>query len=136
MYSLTLTPLTGYYDKWVLPVLGCNEATLYRNRPVGNSPELMPLDASLNKDFKDCIMRHVICTLKLHSRDEKKFDISTPTRISSVVRRIITRAFPSARIKQDCIRVLDSLARIVKAKGTVVPGCGQRPGKNTMSFLK
>ena len=108
---------------------------MFHNRPVGNSPELMPLDASLNKDFKDCITRHVLCTLKLHSKDEKKFDISTPTRISSTVRRIITGAFPSARIKQDCFRVLVSLSRIVSAKGTVVPGCGQRPGKNRIQCL-
>ena len=123
--------LRGYYDKWILPVLGCNQGTVYDNRPVGNSPELMPLDASLNKDLKDCLNRHVLCTLKLSNSDPRKFDISTPKRISNAMHRIISGALSSTRIMQDCFRVLKSLQRIVQAKGVVVHGCGQRPGKNT-----
>jgi hypothetical protein len=48
----------GYFDCWIKPELGCNNvvqvekpektSTRYRDRPIGNQPELMPLDASLN----------------------------------------------------------------------------------------
>ena len=88
----------------------------------------MPLDDSLNKDLQDCLYRHGLCTLRCKCSDARKFDISTPKRISNAVHRIITGALSSTRIIQDCFRVLKSLNLIVQAKGTVVHGCGQRPG--------
>ena len=30
-------------DMWVLPIDGCNNRTIYTDRPVGNSSEMMPL---------------------------------------------------------------------------------------------
>ena len=125
-------PLSRYYDRWILPVLGCNRGTVYDKRPVGSSPELMPLDANLNKDLKDCLFRHVLATLMLKTGNPLKFDISSPQRISNAVHRIITGALSSERILQDCFRVLESLQLIVKAHGTVVHGCGQRPGKRNV----
>ncbi|RHY15993.1 hypothetical protein DYB32_010693, partial [Aphanomyces invadans] len=40
----------NYHHRWVLPELGLNDGTRFSGRPVGNSPELMPWDCSLNKD--------------------------------------------------------------------------------------
>ena len=46
----------NYYKRWILPVnnLGGNDGSLkvYRDRPVGDSPEFMPWDTHLNNDLK------------------------------------------------------------------------------------
>ena len=52
----------GYLKRWVLPVNGLNDGTVYAGRPVGNSPELMPLDCSLFKDVDDAVARHIAVT--------------------------------------------------------------------------
>lgn len=39
-------------DRWLLPRNGVNKNTPYDGRCVGNSPEMMPLDNSLNNDLK------------------------------------------------------------------------------------
>ena len=37
----------GILKKWLLPVTNLNTKTPYFGHPVGNSPEMMPLDTSL-----------------------------------------------------------------------------------------
>ena len=65
-----------YLRRWLLPMnqLGADDKDLkaYMNRPVGNSPEMMPWDCSLNKDLKDAVMRHVCYTCHLPEDDERK----------------------------------------------------------------
>jgi hypothetical protein len=65
----------GYYKRWILPELGLHsddpELTSYLHRPVGNSPEMMPRDASLNQDVHACVGRHAVIT-KDYLADEKK----------------------------------------------------------------
>ena len=41
----------GYLPRWLLPLNGIQDRTPYANRPVGNSPDFMPLDNSLNRDI-------------------------------------------------------------------------------------
>jgi len=41
----------GYLDMWMLPTQGCNLGLPYADRPVGDSPEMMPLDYSLFEDL-------------------------------------------------------------------------------------
>ena len=41
----------GYLHIWLLPLNGLQDSTPYSGRPVGNSPKLMPLDNSLNRDI-------------------------------------------------------------------------------------
>ena len=44
----------GVLKHWILPELGLNDTfARFKGVPLGNSPELMPLDASLNKDVDD-----------------------------------------------------------------------------------
>ena len=38
----------NYFSFWLLPMNGFQDRTTYAGRPVGNSPEFMPLDHSLN----------------------------------------------------------------------------------------
>ena len=45
----------NYYHRWLLPMNGLQEGTTYAGRPVGNSPEFMPLDNSLNRDILHCL---------------------------------------------------------------------------------
>ena len=41
----------NYYHRSLLPMNGLQGGTPYAGRPVGNSPEFMPLDNSLNRDI-------------------------------------------------------------------------------------
>ena len=59
------------YEMWIKPVLGCNDEielddgsspTNYAGRPVGNSPEFMPLDNSLNNDIHQAVQAQVSAT--------------------------------------------------------------------------
>ena len=46
---------TGIINHWILPQNKLNENTKYANRPIGNSPEVMPLDSNLNKDLHESV---------------------------------------------------------------------------------
>ena len=61
----------GIIDHWILPELGLNDGTPYTNCPVGNSPKIMPLDCSLNKDIHEGVRRHWIFFGKLDRDNEK-----------------------------------------------------------------
>ena len=74
------------YKHWVVPVLGCNDQVgenknCYANRPVGNSPELMCLDMSLNKDVQESLQMHVTMTQKLDKNDPRPFSNASPNEI-------------------------------------------------------
>ena len=38
----------GILKRWILPEIGLNTGTIYKNIPVGNYPEIMPMDCNLN----------------------------------------------------------------------------------------
>ena len=60
------------YDRWVKPENGLNDAFGKRwwARPIGDSPELMPLDNSLNQDIHESVRRYVvICCVLFLVRD-------------------------------------------------------------------
>ena len=104
------------YKRWLLPVNGLNAGTIFERRPVGNSPEFMPMDNSLHKDVDDGVRRHIAYTLKLKADDKKKFSLSTPERGSSAYHRVWNKdgyvdcGVPSSkRIIQDTGKFLRSL---------------------------
>ena len=77
------------YKRWLIPQLGINAGTTYFGRPVGNRPEWMPLDNSLNNDIQSVLSLH--CTITAHIEDvndERKFSLATPTTIVSGIRRL------------------------------------------------
>ena len=41
----------NYFRRWLMPMNGFQDGTPYDVCPVGNSPELIPLDNSLNRDI-------------------------------------------------------------------------------------
>ena len=60
----------GYLHHWLLPLNGMQYGTPYASRPVGNSPEFMPLDNSLNRDILHSLCFH--CVLSHYIVDGEK----------------------------------------------------------------
>ena len=128
----------GYWDRWVTPELGLNDQVVavdeegkvhksrsYKQRPVGDQPEIMPHDASLNWDVDCSNNMHVLLTSHFPRDDPHKFRKDTPNQISKAILRLCnptTGIVPcSRRIIEDVKRVLSSLRTIVEAGGAVVP---------------
>ena len=61
---------------------------MYVHRPVGNRPEWMPLDNSLNNDIQMSLSLHCAITAHLEDDDICKFSFRTPSTIVSDVQRI------------------------------------------------
>jgi hypothetical protein len=129
----------GYYQRWLLPKLDLNVGTRYEGLPVGNSPEMMPMDASLNKDVDDGVHRHIVFTNHLPADDPRKFSMSTPKRgLHAYLRVWNTPAVDGAaqeggcpgskRIIEDTDKFLFAIQEIRKFKGCIVPGLGERKG--------
>ena len=75
----------NYFHLWLLPMNGLQDVTPYAGRPVGNSPEFMPLDNSLNRDILHCLQFHCVLSrfvLYGEGTDEEernmRFSFSTP----------------------------------------------------------
>ncbi|OQR86050.1 hypothetical protein ACHHYP_20518 [Achlya hypogyna] len=124
---------TNLLDRWVRPELDLNKGTVFAGRPVGNSPELMPWDSSLNKDLKDQLKRHVMFTYGFNSDDPRKFSKATPQSIEDAVRRLLLPSddpavgAPSGRhIVEDVVKCTGrNLLAIIDADGAVVHGLGK-----------
>ena len=78
-----------YYHSWLLPMNGLQDRTPYSGRPVGNSPEFIPLYNSLNRDILHCLRFH--CVLRRFVLDGEgtdkedrniQFSFSTPKEIA------------------------------------------------------
>ena len=50
----------NYYHRWLLPMNELQDGTTYAGRPVGNSPEFMPLYNSLNRDILHSLRFHCV----------------------------------------------------------------------------
>jgi hypothetical protein len=139
----------GYWERWVKPELALNSiieiigengkpvvSTRYRERPVGDSPELMPHDSSLNWDVDVSNRMHVLFTKHLPNSDERKIRLDTPKEITKAILKLYdpdTGVVPKPhRIVQDILRVLYCLEEIVKAGGAVVPGLANRNGHRAL----
>ncbi|KAL7554754.1 hypothetical protein ACHAWF_018297 [Thalassiosira exigua] len=132
----------SYYDKWVLPVLSLNDKyKKFKGRPIGNSPEMMPLDNCLNKDWHESVARHAIMSQsaarsagidKRSVEGRKLFSIATPAEAVKAYERIWdpeTGVAPRpSRIVDDIKKVVDAMKQIHKQKGAFVPDLAQRPG--------
>ena len=129
---------------WITPVFGCNDEivlsdgsinTNYAGRPVGNSPEFMPLDNSLNQDIHCAVRSQVSATRSLPKDDPRRFSFATPESIKHAYGRChCPRYDPNSavptpeRIEMDINKVLFSLEQIMEAGGKVVPGLASRIG--------
>jgi predicted GIY-YIG superfamily endonuclease len=125
-----------FLKRWLLPVnkLSADDKELknFLNRPIGNSPEMMPWDCSLNKYIKDEVMRHVSYTCHLPEDDVRKFSLSTPSRGSWAFRRLLEHedgSPTSSQIIRDITKVFESMEKIRLADGALIQGIGDRKGR-------
>ncbi len=83
----------GYYERWLLPVMGLHsddpDLKAYLGTIPGSGPENMLWDLSLNKDAHEDTNRHVVLTHELAEDDPRKFDLSTPNRGSWAYQRVL-----------------------------------------------
>jgi hypothetical protein len=96
----------------------------YDGRPIGDTPEFMCWDCSLNKDLHDSINWHILLTSDLADDNPKKFSISTPKRGSLAHFRVLhpeTGGVPSSeRIMGDVYKIKDSMLAVYKNDGAHV----------------
>ena len=59
----------NYFHRCLLPMNGLQDGTPYAGRPVGNSPEFMPLDNSLNRDIFHSLHIHCVFSHFLLDRE-------------------------------------------------------------------
>ena len=59
----------NYFHRWFLPMYGLQDGTPYDGRPVGNIPEFMPLDHSLNIDILHSLCFHCVLSRFLLDRE-------------------------------------------------------------------
>ena len=96
---------TGIINHWVLPQKDINKQTKYFNWPVGNSPEVMPMESNLNKALHEDVNWLCCITNHLDNTDQKKK--TTPKwMLSAYVRAWDTSFLPEGcplakRIVQD-----------------------------------
>ena len=114
----------GYLKYWILPEQDVNEGTAYAKHPVGNSPEVIPLDTSLFNDLDEGIERYVIYTSHLDTNIPNKFSLSTPARALSAFHCYWEGCPTSEYIKQDINKLTYNMKTIVKHQECVVPGLG------------
>jgi hypothetical protein len=112
----------GVLKHWVLPEFGLNDDfPRFKGVPLGNSPELMPLDASLNKDVDDGVARHCGITGFLKDNDPRKFLRDTPKRLNHAYVRVWEGWPESKRIVEDIDKFTLALHKIFEAKGVMIP---------------
>ena len=114
-----------------MPILN----TQFENCSVGNSPEFMPLDNSLNNDVKKEHDFHCALTSHLLISDEKKISDTNPKLILRGIKRLVEGHLPSdgvpssKRIIEDCDRALDSMRKVFEHNSAIVPGLANRNGR-------
>ena len=57
-YTIKLMKEKNLFYSWLLPMNGLQDRTPYAGPPVGNSPEFMPLDNSINRDILHSLRFH------------------------------------------------------------------------------
>ena len=107
------------FHRWLLPMNGLQDGTPYDVRPVGKSPEFVPLDNSLNRYILHSLRFHCVLIRFLidgEGADEEernmRFSFSTPKEIARGLKRIWESKMgtpSSARIIQDVDLALKAL---------------------------
>ena len=129
----------GYLPIWLLTPNGLKDCTPYFVCPVGNSPEFMSIDNSLNREILPSFCMHIVLSryiLDGEETDEEErnmcFSYSAPRKISRGLKRIFDSQMgvtpSSASIIKDVDLALKALEIFYCASGTVVEGISDRNG--------
>ncbi len=118
------------YNRWIKPELGLiNHISKFGGRPPGNSPELMPLDTSLNQDIHKSAKKHNLLSMAICTHgvsDDRLFSLATMKEVARCYKRIldpIAGVVPtSEHILQDTNKAISALQVIFEAEGVYVPG--------------
>lgn len=101
-------------------------------RPVGDSPEFMPLDTCLFQDMHLCALSHVLLTSHLPHDDPRKFSFDTPIQCARTYKRLGDPYFgitpKPSRILQDVNKWVESNEAVRAVGGVVIQGVGTRTG--------
>lgn len=110
-----------------------NEAVAahYRNKLVGDSPELCPLDSNLFSDYEFAMRQNLAYSYWLPHNAEGKFLSGTPSEIQDLMERTWAHdgAVTSERIVEDICRWPAALKAIIEAKGAKVEWLDNRKGR-------
>ena len=105
---------------------------------LGNSPEFMPWDCSLNNDLKLSCDIHVILTNNIPDTDPEKISMSTPKRGAQCWMRLlhpdIGRVPSSTCIIQYVCKVFFIMEAVVMADGIAIKSVGDRSGKRYIAM--
>ena len=108
----------GYLNQWLLPLDGLQDRTTCAGRSVGNSPESMPLDNSLNRDILHSLRMHSVLSRYIvdgEETDEEErnmcFSYSTPREISQVLKHI----WDSKMGTPSSVRIIEDVDLALKA---------------------
>jgi hypothetical protein len=129
----------GYYSKWLLPELDLYKdfpdvKKRYDGRPIGDTPEGMPLDNNLNQDLHTDVNRQVAATMVLDEDDERKFSTSTPNRLTTAYLKVWTLVGPtSKRIVEDVLKVIPSWEEIQQNNGGYVDKINRNGKRKAMA---
>jgi hypothetical protein len=110
--------------------------TRYKKRPIGDQPELVPHDQSLNYDVDCSLSLHVMMTSHLEDSDPRNMSKRTPPEIVKCITLLChpeTGVVPKpVCIIQDIKKVPQCLAEIVRNGGLIVPGLVIRNGHRAL----
>ena len=128
----------GYLHRWLLPHNGLYNRTPYAGRPVGNSPEFMPLDNSLNHDILHSLHMHSFLSCYIlnggaTNKEERNmcFSYSTLRGIARGLKRIWDSKMgtpSSAKIIEDVDLALKALGIACHTNGAAIEGLADRNG--------
>ena len=114
------------------------DRTPYAGRPVGNSPEFMPLENSLNRDILQylrfhCVLSRFVLDGEGTDKEDRNmcFSFSTPREIAQGMKRIWESKMgtpSSAQIIEDVDLALKALEMVYLENGAAVEGLANRNG--------
>ena len=119
------------HERWLLPIKGVDSKTRHEDTVVGNSPEVMPLDNSLNRDIQNSHGVHCIMTNHLAHNDIRQFSKGTPNLIDRGIRHIWDNEveYPDiTRILADFKRVTNAIPTVMLEEGKMLPFLVNRNG--------
>ena len=127
-----------YLHQWLLPPNGLQYHTPYVGLPVGNSPEFIPLDNSLNRDILHSLRMHSVLSCYIVDTEEITeeernmcFSYSTPREIARGLKRIWDSKMGTlspVRIIEDVDLALKALEIVYRENGAAVDGLADRNG--------
>ena len=128
----------NYLCRWLLPINEFQDGAPYAGCPISNSPEVMPLDNSLNRDILHSLRFHCVLSrfvLDGGGTDEEErimcLSFSTPKSIARGPKRIWGSEMgtpSSARIIEDVDLALKVLEIVFRVNGAAVEGLDDRNG--------